>query len=62
PYNNDFSGNTYTGTWTFQAFTLAAGCPVSWSGNALDWVGVGLNGNACAGLSLAQWQSYWHQD
>jgi hypothetical protein len=59
-YNDLWSGNTYNGTWTFQAYVQAADCPVSWSGTALEWVNGG--GNACAGLSLAQWQSYWHQN
>ena len=59
-YNNLWSGNTYDGDWTFQAYTNAAGCPVSWSGSALAWVNGG--GNACSGLSLSQWQQYWGQN
>lgn len=60
PYNDLWTGNTYNGTWTFQAYTQAAGCPVNWSGSALVWAGG--SGNACAGLTLAQWQTYWGQD
>jgi hypothetical protein len=60
PYGTNFNSNTYTGTWTFQAFTQAAGCPLKWTGRSLKWVGYG--GNACSGLSLAQWQTIWLQD
>jgi hypothetical protein len=60
PYDNRWSGNTYVGDWTFQAYTQAAGCPLNWTGSALVWVD--YNGNACSGLSLAQWQQYWGQD
>ena len=60
PYNDLWSANTYIGDWTFQAYTQAADCPVSWTGSSLTWVGGG--GNACSGLSLSQWQEYWRQD
>jgi hypothetical protein len=60
PYNIVWSGNTYVGGWTFQAYTQAADCPVDWTGSALQWVGGG--GNACSGLSVAQWSSIWHQN
>ncbi len=60
PYNIIWSGNTYVGGWTFQAYTQAADCPVDWTGSALRWVGG--NGNACSGLSVAQWNTIWHQD
>jgi hypothetical protein len=59
PYDDLWSTNTYAGTWSFQAYVQAAGCPVSWTGSALEWVGSG--GNACA-IDLAQWQTYWGQD
>jgi len=61
PYNNLWSGNTYVGDWTFQAYSNAAGCPLNWTGSALTWVN-GPSGDACSGLSLAQWQQYWGQD
>jgi hypothetical protein len=60
PYNDLWSANTYIGDWTFQAYTQAASCPVSWSGTALQWGGSGTN--ACSGLSLSQWKQYWGQD
>ena len=60
PYNDLWSANTYIGDWTFQAYTQAAACPVSWTGSTLTWTGGG--GNACSGLSLSQWQTIWHQD
>lgn len=60
PYNIVWSGNTYVGDWTFQAYTQAADCPVDWTGTALRWVGG--NGNACSGLSVAQWNAIWHQN
>jgi hypothetical protein len=62
PYHDLWSANTYIGDWTFQAYTQAAGCPLSWSGGALHWTGTGGGGNACSGLSLSQWQQYWGQD
>ena len=34
----NFVGNVYTGTWVFQAFAQAAGCPINWTGSALAWV------------------------
>ena len=60
PYNNVWSGNTYVGAWTFQAYTQAAGCPINWTGSSFQWVN--YDGNACAGLSVEQWRSIWHQD
>ncbi len=60
PYNNVWSGNSYIGDWTFQAYTQAADCPLDWTGSALAWVGGG--GNACSGLSVAQWNTIWHQN
>ena len=63
PYDTDFAGNTYVGTWAFQAFTQAAGCPVSWTGGTFSWVGSG--GNACGLLPLTgspSWESTWGQD
>ncbi len=60
PYNNVWSGNTYVGGWTFQAYTQAAGCPLDWTGSALQWTGG--SGDACAGLSVAQWTSIWQQN
>jgi hypothetical protein len=60
PYNNVWSGNTYVGTWTFQAYTQAAGCPINWTGSSFQWVN--YDGNACAGLSVEQWRTIWHQD
>jgi hypothetical protein len=62
PYNDLWSANTYEGDWTFQAYTQAAACPLNWDGAYFQWVGTGGGGNACSGLSLAQWQSIWHQD
>lgn len=62
PYNDVWAGNTYKGDWTFQAYVQAAGCPLNWTGRALEWTGTGGGGNACSGLSLAQWQRYWGQD
>lgn len=62
PYDDLWSRNTYEGDWTFQAYTQAAGCPVNWTGRSLRWTGTGGGGNACSGLSLAQWQRYWGQD
>jgi hypothetical protein len=61
PYDDLWAANTYTGDWTFQAYSQAAGCPIDWTGSALKWVG-GAGGNACSGLSLSQWQSIWHED
>jgi hypothetical protein len=60
PFDNLWSDNTYNGDWTFQAYSQAAGCPLNWAGNALVWVE--YSGNACSGLSLAQWQTIWRQD
>lgn len=60
PYNDVWSANTYTGDWTFQAYTQAADCPLNWTGSALQWVGG--SGNACAGLSVSQWNTIWHQN
>jgi hypothetical protein len=60
PYDDLWSGNTYNGDWTFQAYSQAAGCPLNWTGSALVWVE--YSGNACSGLALAQWQQYWGQD
>ncbi|MGH9104449.1 MAG: hypothetical protein ACRDZX_01160, partial [Acidimicrobiales bacterium] len=60
PYDDVWSANTYLGDWTFQAYTQAAACPLDWTGHALEWVGG--DGDACSGLSLAQWQKYWDQD
>jgi hypothetical protein len=58
-YGDLWSDNTYLGNWTFQAYTQAADCPVGWTGTALEWGG---SDNACSGLSVPQWQSYWQQD
>jgi hypothetical protein len=60
PYDNLWSDNTYVGEWTFQGHTQAAGCPLNWTESALVWVE--YSGNACSGLSLAQWQTIWRQD
>jgi hypothetical protein len=60
PYDNLWFANTYKGDWTFEAYTQAAGCPLRWTGRSLKWVRYG--GNACSGLSLAQWQTIWRQD
>ena len=62
PYNDLWTSNTYMGDWTFQAYTQAAGCPLNWTGSALQWAGTGGGGDACSGLSLSQWQQYWGQD
>jgi len=48
------------GDWTFQAYTQAAGCPLDWTGTALEWLGG--SGNTCPGLSLSRWRSIWYQD
>ena len=60
PYDDLWTANVYLGDWTFQAYTQAANCPVNWTGSGLRWVGG--SGDACSGLSLAQWKRYWHQD
>jgi hypothetical protein len=60
PYNDVFSDNTYSGTWTFNAYNQASSCQAGWTGSALEYVAGG--GNACSGLSFAQWQQYWGQD
>jgi hypothetical protein len=62
PYDDLWSGNTYEGDWTFQAYTQAAECPVRRVGTTFKWTGSGGGGNACSGLSLSQWQQYWGQD
>jgi hypothetical protein len=59
PYDDVWSGNTYEGDWTFQAYSQAAGCPLHWTGRRFTWVNSG--GNACSGLSLSRWKSIWHQ-
>jgi hypothetical protein len=60
PYGNVWSGNTYVGAWTFQAYTQAADCPINWTGTSFQWVN--YSGNACAGLSVGQWKTIWHQE
>jgi hypothetical protein len=60
PYNDLWTGNTYQGDWTFQAYVQAGGCPLGWTGSSLTWVG-GAGGNACSGLSVKEWRSIWHQ-
>src|SRR5208337_2730539 len=64
PYNNIWSVNTYSGTWTFQAYTQAATCQVGWNPTkgALEWGIPTGDVDACDGLTLSQWQQYWQQD
>jgi hypothetical protein len=65
PYNTLFASNTYTGTWSFQAFAQATTCTISWS-STFSWVGTGGGGgNACGLLPLTgspSWESTWGQD
>ena len=60
PFNNLFKNNIYYGNWIFNGYNQAVNCAVSWSGTALQWGGSGTD--ACYGLSLSQWQTYWQQD
>ena len=60
PFNDLWQNNTYYGNWTFDGYEQAATCTITWSGTALQWGGSGTD--ACYGLSLSQWQTYWQQD
>jgi len=62
PYDDTWASNSYQGDWTFQAYVQAAACPVNWTGSSLAWASYDGGGDACSGLSLAQWRQYWGQD